>query len=143
MVDLGLVVGELTLEDDATRFKLNSHIIRWLGYLISCSLFFLGVVFCSVSDDDVSLEGLEQELQDYKTDDVCFYQFYAFCLLMICIICPKLFMRFVRFFFCLPLKVVTMILSKGTTSRNYTKDVEHNLRRIELDSIQVLVGMIS
>ncbi|XP_057766628.1 vacuolar protein sorting-associated protein 52 A [Salvia miltiorrhiza] len=71
VVDLGLVVGELTLEDDA------------------------------VSDDEVSLEGLEQELQDYKTDDV-----------------------------------VTMILSKGTTSRNYTKDVEHNLRRIELDSIQ-------
>ncbi|KAL1547803.1 Vacuolar protein sorting-associated protein 52 [Salvia divinorum] len=71
VVDLGLVVGELTLEDDAA------------------------------SDDDVALEGLEEELQDYKTDDV-----------------------------------VTMILSKGTSSRNYTKDVEHNLRRIELDSIQ-------
>ncbi|XP_042055499.1 vacuolar protein sorting-associated protein 52 A-like isoform X3 [Salvia splendens] len=71
VVDLGLVVGELTLEDDAA------------------------------SDDDVALEGLEEELQDYKTDNV-----------------------------------VTMILLKGTSSRNYTKDVEHNLRRIELDSIQ-------
>lgn len=34
-------------------------------------------VFCSVSDDDVSLEGLEEELQDYKSDDVCVYQFSA------------------------------------------------------------------
>lgn len=42
-------------------------------------------------------------------------------------------------FFCFQLKVVTMILSKGTESRNYTKDVENNLRIIELDSIQVLI----
>ncbi|KAH6778696.1 Vps52 / Sac2 family [Perilla frutescens var. hirtella] len=61
----------------------------------------LGAVDDAASDDGVSLEGLEQELQDYKTDDV-----------------------------------VTIILSQGPTSRNYTKDVENNLRRIELDSIQ-------
>lgn len=46
-------------------------------------------------------------------------------------------------FFCLQLKVVTMILSKGTESRNYTKDVENNLRLIELDSIQVLIECTS
>ncbi|KAL2232864.1 UNVERIFIED_CONTAM: Vacuolar protein sorting-associated protein 52 A [Sesamum indicum] len=53
------------------------------------------------ASDDVSLEGLEQELQDCKTDDV-----------------------------------VAMILSKGTKLRDYTKDVENNLRQIELDSIE-------
>ncbi|KAL8049090.1 hypothetical protein ABFX02_07G110000 [Erythranthe guttata] len=51
--------------------------------------------------DDISLEGLEQELQDCKTDDV-----------------------------------VATILSKGTKLRDYTKDVENNLRQIELDSIE-------
>ncbi|KAL2497555.1 Vacuolar protein sorting-associated protein [Abeliophyllum distichum] len=51
--------------------------------------------------DDVSLEGLEQELEDCKTDDV-----------------------------------VATILSKGTKLRDYTKDVENNLRKIELDSIE-------
>ncbi|KAL8513696.1 hypothetical protein ACS0TY_012982 [Phlomoides rotata] len=51
--------------------------------------------------DDVSLEGLEQELHDCKTDDV-----------------------------------VAMILSKGTTLRDYTRDVENNLRQIELESIE-------
>ncbi|KAL6535643.1 Vacuolar protein sorting-associated protein 52 [Orobanche minor] len=59
----------------------------------------------SVEDDEesdaISLEGLEQELQDCKTDDV-----------------------------------VSMILSKGTKLRDYTKDVENNLRQIELDSIE-------
>ncbi|KAL0383299.1 UNVERIFIED_CONTAM: Vacuolar protein sorting-associated protein 52 A [Sesamum calycinum] len=53
------------------------------------------------ASDDVALEGLEQELQDCKTDDV-----------------------------------VAMILSKGTKLRDYTKDVENNLRQIELDSIE-------
>ncbi|KAL0339844.1 UNVERIFIED_CONTAM: Vacuolar protein sorting-associated protein 52 A, partial [Sesamum radiatum] len=53
------------------------------------------------ASDDVSLEGLEQELQDYKTDDV-----------------------------------VAIILSKGTKLRDYTKDVENNLRQLELDSIE-------
>ncbi|KAL8513695.1 hypothetical protein ACS0TY_012982 [Phlomoides rotata] len=53
------------------------------------------------SSDDVSLEGLEQELHDCKTDDV-----------------------------------VAMILSKGTTLRDYTRDVENNLRQIELESIE-------
>ncbi|XP_022885788.1 vacuolar protein sorting-associated protein 52 A-like [Olea europaea var. sylvestris] len=51
--------------------------------------------------DDVSLEGLEQELEDCKTDDV-----------------------------------VATILSKGTKLRDYTKDVENNLRKVELDSIE-------
>ncbi|KAL3641855.1 Vacuolar protein sorting-associated protein 52 [Castilleja foliolosa] len=59
----------------------------------------------SVEDDEpsdaISLEGLEQELQDCKTDDV-----------------------------------VSMILSKGTKLRDYTKDVENNLRQIELNSIE-------
>lgn len=35
------------------------------------------------------------------------------------------------------LQVVTNILSKGTTLREYTKGVENNLRQVELDSIQV------
>lgn len=43
--------------------------------------------FLSASDDDVSLEGLEQELQDYKTDDVCYT---ALCLFMMFVICPYL-----------------------------------------------------
>ncbi|KAK6126981.1 hypothetical protein DH2020_039270 [Rehmannia glutinosa] len=34
------------------------------------------------------------------------------------------------------MKVVAMILSKGTKLRDYTKDVENNLRQIELDSIE-------
>ncbi|XP_016509227.1 vacuolar protein sorting-associated protein 52 A-like isoform X2 [Nicotiana tabacum] len=50
---------------------------------------------------DISLEGLEEELQECKTDDV-----------------------------------VANILSKGTTLREYAKGVEHNLRQVELDSIQ-------
>ncbi|KAL0404739.1 UNVERIFIED_CONTAM: Vacuolar protein sorting-associated protein 52 A [Sesamum radiatum] len=58
------------------------------------------------ASDDVTLEGLEQELQDYKTDDVCVQQ------------------------------VVAIILAKGTKLRDYTKDVENNLRQIELDSIE-------
>ncbi|XAR55594.1 hypothetical protein NMG60_11035706 [Bertholletia excelsa] len=53
------------------------------------------------SSDDISLEGLEQELEECKNDDV-----------------------------------VTNILSKGTTLREYTKGVENNLRQVELDSIQ-------
>ncbi|KAG8384075.1 hypothetical protein BUALT_Bualt04G0080300 [Buddleja alternifolia] len=53
------------------------------------------------TSDDVSLEGLEQELQDCLNDDV-----------------------------------VATILSKGTKLRDYTKDVENNLRQIELDSIE-------
>lgn len=35
------------------------------------------------------------------------------------------------------LKVVATILSKGTKLRDYTKDVENNLRKVELDSIEV------
>ncbi|KAI3460725.1 hypothetical protein Pfo_017388 [Paulownia fortunei] len=50
------------------------------------------------ASDDVSLEGLEQELQDCITDDLCIQQ------------------------------VVAMILSKGTKLRDYTKDVEDNPR---------------
>ncbi|XP_051134647.1 vacuolar protein sorting-associated protein 52 A-like [Andrographis paniculata] len=51
--------------------------------------------------DDVSLEGLEQELEDCKADEL-----------------------------------VANILSKGTKSRDYTKDVENNLRQSELESIE-------
>lgn len=51
--------------------------------------------------DDISLEGLEQELEECKNDDV-----------------------------------VSNILSKGTTLREYAKGVENNLRQVELDSIQ-------
>ncbi|GAB4841746.1 Vacuolar protein sorting-associated protein 52 [Ancistrocladus abbreviatus] len=51
--------------------------------------------------DDISLEGLEQELEECKDDDV-----------------------------------VSNILSKGITLRDYTKGVENNLREVELDSIQ-------
>ncbi|XP_073135533.1 vacuolar protein sorting-associated protein 52 A isoform X1 [Henckelia pumila] len=53
------------------------------------------------ASDDVSLEGLDQELQGCKSDDV-----------------------------------VAMILSKGTKLREYTRDVENNLRQTELDSIE-------
>ncbi|XP_075517252.1 vacuolar protein sorting-associated protein 52 A-like [Primulina tabacum] len=53
------------------------------------------------ASDDVSLEGLDQELQGCKSDDV-----------------------------------VAMILSKGTKLRDYTRDVENNLRQTELDSIE-------
>ncbi|KAL0383376.1 UNVERIFIED_CONTAM: Vacuolar protein sorting-associated protein 52 A [Sesamum calycinum] len=60
------------------------------------------------ASDDVSLEGLEQELQDYKTDDV-----------------------------------VAIILSKGTKLRDYTKDVENNLRQLELDSIEFLTVLVN
>lgn len=39
----------------------------------------------------------------------------------------------------LALKVVAMILSKGSSLRDYTKDVENNLRQVELESIEVLL----
>ncbi|XP_030930523.1 vacuolar protein sorting-associated protein 52 A-like [Quercus lobata] len=51
--------------------------------------------------DDISLDGLEQELEECKNDDV-----------------------------------VANILSEGTQLREYTKGVENNLRKVELDSIQ-------
>ncbi|KAF3959625.1 hypothetical protein CMV_015584 [Castanea mollissima] len=51
--------------------------------------------------DDISLDGLEQELEECKNDDV-----------------------------------VANILSEGTKLREYTKGVENNLRKVELDSIQ-------
>ncbi|KAI4301992.1 hypothetical protein L6164_035217 [Bauhinia variegata] len=54
-----------------------------------------------LSSDDISLEGLQQELEECKNDDV-----------------------------------VANILSKGTKLREYTKGVENNLRKVELDSIQ-------
>ncbi|KAK8580093.1 hypothetical protein V6N13_143226 [Hibiscus sabdariffa] len=53
------------------------------------------------SSDDISLEGLQQELEECKDDDV-----------------------------------VANILSKGVKLREYTKGVENNLRKVELDSIQ-------
>ncbi|XP_030934710.1 vacuolar protein sorting-associated protein 52 A isoform X1 [Quercus lobata] len=53
------------------------------------------------SSDDISLDGLEQELEECKNDDV-----------------------------------VANILSEGTKLREYTKGVENNLRKVELDSIQ-------
>ncbi|KAK7397366.1 hypothetical protein VNO78_18535 [Psophocarpus tetragonolobus] len=53
------------------------------------------------SSDDISLEGLEQELEECKNNDV-----------------------------------VANILSKGTKLRDYTKGVENDLRKVELDSIQ-------
>ncbi|XP_044475581.1 vacuolar protein sorting-associated protein 52 A-like isoform X2 [Mangifera indica] len=53
------------------------------------------------SGDDISLEGLEKELEECKNYDV-----------------------------------VTNILSKGTTLREYTKGVENDLRQVELESIQ-------
>lgn len=53
------------------------------------------------ASDDFSLQGLEEELQECKTDDV-----------------------------------VATILSKGTSLRDYTRDVENNLRQIELESIE-------
>ncbi|KAG6425201.1 hypothetical protein SASPL_115627 [Salvia splendens] len=53
------------------------------------------------ASDDFSLQGLEQELEDCKTDDV-----------------------------------VSMILSKGSSLRDYTRDVENNLRQTELESIE-------
>ncbi|TYH18431.1 hypothetical protein ES288_A05G270500v1 [Gossypium darwinii] len=53
------------------------------------------------SSDDISLEGLQEELEECKNDDV-----------------------------------VANILSKGIKLREYTKGVEHNLRKVELDSIQ-------
>ncbi|XP_051134346.1 vacuolar protein sorting-associated protein 52 A-like isoform X2 [Andrographis paniculata] len=58
--------------------------------------------------DDVSLEGLEQELEDCKADEL-----------------------------------VANILSKGTKSRDYTKDVENNLRQSELESIEAEICSIS
>ncbi|KAG6656240.1 hypothetical protein I3843_04G008200 [Carya illinoinensis] len=54
-----------------------------------------------VSSDEISLEGLQQELEECKNDDV-----------------------------------VANILSKGAKLREYTKGVENNLRKVELDSIQ-------
>ncbi|XP_028762874.1 vacuolar protein sorting-associated protein 52 A isoform X1 [Neltuma alba] len=54
-----------------------------------------------LSSDDISLEGLQQELEECKNDEV-----------------------------------VANILSKGTKMRDYTKGVEVNLRKVELDSIQ-------
>ncbi|XP_050246965.1 vacuolar protein sorting-associated protein 52 A-like isoform X4 [Quercus robur] len=51
--------------------------------------------------DDISLDGLEQELEECKNDDV-----------------------------------VANILFEGTKLREYTKGVENNLRKVELDSIQ-------
>ncbi|XVF63321.1 hypothetical protein PTKIN_Ptkin09bG0078600 [Pterospermum kingtungense] len=51
--------------------------------------------------DDISLEGLQQELEECTNDDV-----------------------------------VANILSKGVKLREYTKGVENNLRKVELDSIQ-------
>lgn len=98
--------------------------------------------FFLASDDDISLDGLEQELQDYKTDNVCIHQFSALCFLTMFVICPN-YLCCLLTSFCSRLKVVTIILSQGTASRNYTKDVEHNLRRIELDSIQVLIKRTS
>ncbi|XP_016751088.2 vacuolar protein sorting-associated protein 52 A isoform X1 [Gossypium hirsutum] len=56
------------------------------------------------SSDDISLEGLQEELEECKNDDV-----------------------------------VANILSKGIKLREYTKGVEHNLRKVELDSIQYWV----
>ncbi|KAE8682107.1 Vacuolar protein sorting-associated protein 52 A [Hibiscus syriacus] len=53
------------------------------------------------SSDDISLEGLQRELEECKDDDV-----------------------------------VANILSKGVKLREYTKGVENNLRKVELDSIQ-------
>ncbi|GMI90729.1 ARABIDOPSIS THALIANA VPS52 HOMOLOG, POKY POLLEN TUBE, T-DNA TRANSMISSION DEFECT 8 [Hibiscus trionum] len=53
------------------------------------------------SSVDISLEGLQKELEECKDDDV-----------------------------------VANILSKGTKLREYTKGVENNLRKVELDSIQ-------
>ncbi|XP_050273954.1 vacuolar protein sorting-associated protein 52 A-like isoform X4 [Quercus robur] len=53
------------------------------------------------SSDDISLDGLEQELEECKNDDV-----------------------------------VANILFEGTKLREYTKGVENNLRKVELDSIQ-------
>nr|GMN68898.1 hypothetical protein TIFTF001_037949 [Ficus carica]GMN68904.1 hypothetical protein TIFTF001_037955 [Ficus carica] len=55
------------------------------------------------TSDDISLEGLQQELEDCKND-----------------------------------QVVANILSKGTKLREYTKGVENNIRKVELDSIQSL-----
>ncbi|KAG6715717.1 hypothetical protein I3842_04G008700 [Carya illinoinensis] len=54
-----------------------------------------------VSSDEISLEGLQQELEECKNDDV-----------------------------------VANILSKGAKLREYTKGVENNLQKVELDSIQ-------
>ncbi|CAI8603256.1 unnamed protein product [Vicia faba] len=54
-----------------------------------------------LNGDDISLEGLQQELEECKHDEV-----------------------------------VANILSKGTKLRDYTKGVENDLRKVELDSIQ-------
>ncbi|KAI9072179.1 hypothetical protein K1719_045846 [Acacia pycnantha] len=54
-----------------------------------------------ISSDDISLEGLQQELEECKNDEV-----------------------------------VANILSKGTKMRDYTKGIENNMRKVELDSIQ-------
>lgn len=53
------------------------------------------------TSDDILLEGLQQELEECKND-----------------------------------QVVATILSKGTKLREYTKGVENNIRKVELDSIQ-------
>ncbi|XP_061366393.1 vacuolar protein sorting-associated protein 52 A-like [Gastrolobium bilobum] len=53
------------------------------------------------SSDEISLEGLQQELEECKNNEV-----------------------------------VANILSKGTKLRDYTKGVENDLRKVELDSIQ-------
>ncbi|CAJ2628446.1 vacuolar protein sorting-associated protein 52 A [Trifolium pratense] len=54
-----------------------------------------------INGDDISLEGLQQELEECKNDEV-----------------------------------VANILSKGPKLRDYTKGVENDLRKVELDSIQ-------
>ncbi|KAL0285055.1 UNVERIFIED_CONTAM: Vacuolar protein sorting-associated protein 52 A [Sesamum calycinum] len=40
-------------------------------------------------------------------------------------------------------EVVAIILSKGTNLRDYTKDVENNLRQLELDSIEFLTVLVN
>lgn len=73
----------------------------------SLSVFNLGAVVGDLtieedsSSNDISLEGLQQELEECKADEV-----------------------------------VANILSKGVKLREYTKGVENNLRKVELDSIQ-------
>ncbi|OMO61039.1 Vps52/Sac2 [Corchorus olitorius] len=89
------------------------------------------IVEDDASSDDISLEGLQQELEECKNDDVSNFPFVLLWTTAV---------GFPLRLYIIPATsenmVVANILSKGIKLREHTKGVENKLRQVELDSIQ-------
>ncbi|KAG7651331.1 Vps52 [Arabidopsis thaliana x Arabidopsis arenosa] len=91
--ELGAFFGDLAFEEDSCRMLSFGSV----SFIKSTLLFLLG-------SEDISLKGLQQELEECESDEV-----------------------------------VANILSSGDKLREYAKGVENNLRKVELDSVEVAI----